>query len=375
MPTSALADLMAHAAAAFLASLTPEEHAAATREFGDTAERQRWYYTPNVRPGVSLIELGPAQRQFARQLLRAGMSEGGYNTAAAIISLEAILAARENWPASQYAGYAGPTTSVNRDPDMQFLCVFGEPGDPQHWGWAFGGHHLSVHHTIVGGRVARGTPSFLGSNPAKSPLGAGYFLQPLAPEQDLGFALLHRLTGEQRARAILGPQAPSDLMQGSRAVLVDDAMPLPLAQLTDVPAMAELQQMVYGMYAHTALTEQQLKPLRFRLAEPAGLPLASCDAAQQQAAEELIKRYLDRLPPQLAAAEWQRVAPTLAATHFAWAGSTTPGASHYYRLHGTALLIEYDNPDADGNHVHSVWRDPAGDFGADLLGAHYAAAH
>ena len=28
-----------------------------------------------------------------------------------------------------------------------------------------------------------------------------------------------------------------------------------------------------------------------------------------------------------------------------------------------------------GNHIHSVWRDPADDFGRDLLAHHYGASH
>jgi hypothetical protein len=35
------------------------------------------------------------------------------------------------------------------------------------------------------------------------------------------------------------------------------------------------------------------------------------------------------------------------------------------------LLIEYDNAQRAGNHAHSVWRDPDGDFGVDVLGEHH----
>ena len=40
-----------------------------------------------------------------------------------------------------------------------------------------------------------------------------------------------------------------------------------------------------------------------------------------------------------------------------------PGQPHYYRIQGPRLLIEYDNVQNGANHVHSVWRDPEGDFG------------
>ena len=71
--------------------------------------------------------------------------------------------------------------------------------------------------------------------------------------------------------------------------------------------------------------------------------------------------------------------PALAAEigepHFAWAGPTTPGTRHYYRVQGEDLLIEYDNTSADGNHAHTVLRRPRSDFGADLLARHRAEAH
>ena len=58
------------------------------------------------------------------------------------------------------------------------------------------------------------------------------------------------------------------------------------------------------------------------------------------------------------------------ALHFAWAGGIGKGAPHYYRITGPRLLAEYDNAQNRANHVHTVWRDPAGDFGFDVLGAH-----
>ena len=55
---------------------------------------------------------------------------------------------------------------------------------------------------------------------------------------------------------------------------------------------------------------------------------------------------------------------------FAWAGESERGKKHYYRVQGPTFLIEFDNTQNDGNHVHSVWRDFNGDFGRDLLGEH-----
>ena len=60
---------------------------------------------------------------------------------------------------------------------------------------------------------------------------------------------------------------------------------------------------------------------------------------------------------------------------FAWAGEAERGKKHYYRIQGPTFLVEHDNSQNDGNHVHSIWRDFAGDFGRDILREHIARAH
>lgn len=51
--------------------------------------------------------------------------------------------------------------------------------------------------------------------------------------------------------------------------------------------------------------------------------------------------------------------------HFAWAGGTWITEPHYFRIQGPVTLVEFDNAEDDTNHVHGVWRDPAGDFGRE----------
>ena len=57
------------------------------------------------------------------------------------------------------------------------------------------------------------------------------------------------------------------------------------------------------------------------------------------------------------------------------AGDTGVGARHYFRVQGPVLLIEHDNTQDNGQHIHSAWRNPAGDFGDDVLGAHLRHDH
>jgi hypothetical protein len=58
---------------------------------------------------------------------------------------------------------------------------------------------------------------------------------------------------------------------------------------------------------------------------------------------------------------------------FAWSGETAAGQKHYYRVQGPTFLIEFDDVQNNGNHIHSVWRDFNGDFGRNVLAEHLAA--
>jgi hypothetical protein len=60
---------------------------------------------------------------------------------------------------------------------------------------------------------------------------------------------------------------------------------------------------------------------------------------------------------------------------FAWAGGLEKKQGHYYRIQCDRFLIEYDNTQNDANHIHSVWRNPLGDFGGDILRQHYEMSH
>ena len=115
---------------------------------------------------------------------------------------------------------------------------------------------------------------------------------------------------------------------------------------------------------------------RVALGQPDGLPATGMLPQQRALLEGLVRHYLERLPEEVAAAEAARVAGQAGdRLRFAWAGGAEPGQPHYYRVQGPRLLVEYDNVQDGVNHVHSVWRDPARDFGADLLGAHYEHGH
>ena len=311
-----LLDRMAEAAADWLASLRPAQRAKACYPFPATGERTRWFYTPTERGGLPLAEMDPAQQRLAHRLTASGLSRGGYAAAAIVMGLENVLDAAEGWR-RPYPGRAAPNRG--RDPLLYFLSVFGQPGAGS-WGWRVGGHHLALNTTIVDGRGLSASPLFLGANPALTRLVGPGVVRPLAAEEDLARELLASLAPEQRRRAVLSPEAPDDIREGNR------------------PAV--------------------------RVGPPEGLAAAGMLPAQRELLRELLGQYLGRLPDPLAAVEAERVAgDRLDSVHFAWAGGPEPGQPHYYRVQGPRLLIEYDNVQDGANHVHSVWRDPEGDFG------------
>jgi hypothetical protein len=89
----------------------------------------------------------------------------------------------------------------------------------------------------------------------------------------------------------------------------------------------------------------------------------------------LLEEYASNVPEQLAQSRMEQIKKVGKNLNFAWAGVLERGGPHYYRVQSPAFLIEYDNTQNDANHIHSVWRDYNGDFGLDILKAHYQTSH
>ena len=372
----ALVGRMAHLARDFLDSLEPgvQAHArwAPLHDPRIEAERVRWFYTPTDHGGVALRELSAGQQSLAMQLLASGLTRPAYVTASTVLGLENVLDQLEGWSVDW-------GRERGRDPGLYWVRVFGHPGDTT-WGWRFGGHHLSINLLLRDGRIAATTPSFLGADPATSPLLVGE-LRPLGGTEDLARTLMTSLDERQRAHALLHPRAISDIVSGNRARLrPGDLMmhmpdlfrgPLPnprLAALVDrIDEVAE---------AGSGYTEADHEQMALRPG-PRGVAARDLTAEQRHLLRALIAAYTDRSPTPVADMHRRHYAEDecLDTVHFGWAGDVAPGRPHYYRLTGPRLLVEYDNTQRGANHAHSVWRDPAGDFGLDPLSSHRARSH
>ena len=363
-----VAERMAQAASDLLAALDGDQNAKARFNFADDAERTRWFYTPNARGGLPLGEMTPRQQRLAHALVASGLSPAGYVTASTIIGLENTLDAMEDWRRTWYP-------ERGRDPGMYFVTVFGEPQGNGPWGWRFEGHHVSLHYTIADGRVDSPTPTFFGSDPAEVSFVGPGVLRPLAGEEDLARALVHALTDAQRATAIISAAAPPDIVQGNRPRVIDGALPIPAPEMMGIPTSERWKERMQRDREELGLRDEHFEALRYS-DRPKGLPAADMTAGQRDALTALIRQYIDRMPDALAAVETAKLGgDALAAVHFAWAGGLERRQPHYYRLQGPRFLVEYDNVQHDVNHIHAVWRDPRGDFGAGLLARHAAAAH
>jgi hypothetical protein len=228
------------------------------------------------------------------------------------MSLEALLAELE-----------GPKGANVRDPNWYFVSVFGDPTQTGPWAWRFEGHHLSVNVTLDKGRVTTASPIVFGANPAEVKAGARKGLRTLPEIVDLAKELIASLNDEQKALARQSKPFP-EIREGK-----PDA----------------------------------------GVGPPVGIPAAKLSATQKTLLMKLVEAYANRLPPDLAAAEFNRA--TAAGVDQITFGynieDDKPGQPYTYRVQGPTFVVEFLNEQADSarnpaNHIHSGWRRLPTDF-------------
>jgi Protein of unknown function (DUF3500) len=320
---------MATAATKFLGALTPEQRQQATFAFANSEERLHWGFVPSEmfpRKGLLTRDMTEPQRKLVHELLKAGLSQRGYLTASQIMDLESILGEIERAERAR-SGRGEAARALERDPVKYYVSVFGTPSTRETWGWRVEGHHVSLNFTVVNGTLVASSPSFFGSNPAEVRDGPKKGLRILGAEEDAARALVDSLDAAQRAKGIVNATAPGDML---------------------------------------TMNQVDIKPLA-----PIGITAEALTASQRDLLTKLIDVYTGFMAADIAAERTARFKKAgVEKIGFAWAGSTEKGAKHYYRIQGPTFLVEYDNTQNDGNHIHSVWRDFDGDFGRDLLREH-----
>ena len=310
---------MTAAAREYLLSLDEDQRATSLMGY-DTPKRVDWHFIPKAeRKGLQVKHMKSPQRKAAHALLRACLSEIGYDKAVQIMALEGLLRELEK----ERTG--GPV----RDPQRYYFTLFGEPTADGKWGLSIEGHHLSLNFVVEKGKVVSTTPTFLAANPGVvmsqvpgTTIKKG--TRVLAKEEMLAFELLGSLSEAQRADAVIADKAPREIRAAG--------------------APQPPREKAVGLAAR-AMSDKQRKVLM-----------------------QLIESYANNLPSKLAGERLAAIKQAGAGkVKFAWAGADKPGIGHYYRVQGPTFLIEFVNtqPDAAGNpanHIHCVWRDMAGDF-------------
>ena len=318
-------DLMVSTANSWLASLNGNQLTSAQFKL-DNPDYEIWHFVPDNnfitnrgyrRNGLTYTEMNAEQRALADALLGASLSKVGFVSVKTIMSLEEILRIQEN------------DTVGRRDVDVYHFSIFGKPAMEGDWAWRLEGHHVSLHFLMQDGKLVSTSPTFLGANPHEVRDGPRKGVRPLGAREDTARKFVKSLDSGLQKQALVSETAYRDI-------------------LTSADTRAKLDGQPKGIAA-SQLSEEQYSLL-----------LAAAD------------QYTVSLPAEQAEARRAKIRSTPRdQLLFAWAGSIEPGGGDYYRIQSPDFLIEYDNTQNRNNHSHSVWREFKGDFGRDLLAAHY----
>lgn len=334
-PSGAPVAAAAAAATRWLAALAPEIRAQVEFDL-DSDLWRHWQNTPLIlrSPQVELLELGQAERGLALEVIRASLSDKGYQRV------------REVMANNLFMGELIDMTDVLNDWAFT-LSIFGVPSSESPWGWQFFGHHLALNCLFIGEQMVL-SPIFMGLEPDHDHGGRA---RPMfEPHENQALGLMRSLTDAERNRAVLyGSMLTADQPPGR--FHPDD-----------------------GRQVGGAFQDNRVVPYE-------GLQVSTLSRAQRLQLLGLAELFVETLPDGPAAARLLEIERHLESTHFAWVGPVNDVDPFYFRIHSPVALIEFDhhsgiflaNREPERFHVHTIVRTPnGGDYGADLLQQHYA---
>jgi hypothetical protein len=294
----------------FLSSLEPDKRKAAAFAW-DGREWRGWNYfgsAGNIKPGLRLEQMNPAQKAAAWDLLVTVFSPAGLAKTKNVMLLQDILAASGNG--------AGQRSSQRFS-----FAFFGTPAETGAWGFRLEGHHLTQSIAVRDGRIVSVTPSSFSALPNRVTSGPHAGLNTLKDEEAL-------------ARRLVGDLAPK------------------------LQARARLSDRALGNIVSYAGRERAN-------AQKVGLPAAELTSAQRDLIWQLIETYaVEYVSPSLTAAQRARVqSGDRDAVHFAWYGPNTRDTAFGYRVIGDGFVIEMGSVDAEAQHLHTIYHDVANVLG------------
>ena len=298
------------AANALLETLSDSERAATQFKFNDEQQRLRWSNLPTgifERKGLRMGDLKPEQAEAVMNVLKATLSERGY---------QQIV---DNVAAEETLNRGGQRGRIVFGEDEFYFSILGTPSTTEPWMWQFGGHHLAINATVVGDQITLG-PSLTGGQPMHFNR-EGKLVAQMADEIAIAFELVNSLDESQKKQAIVGDRF-ADMILGPGK---DDVKPQ------------------YEGIAAKDLTNTQVALL-----------------------ERLVSERVSMLNSEDAASRLEQFKSQLAEAHFSWRGPTTVGSAAYYRVQGPGFFLEFAPQQMGGaptEHIHAMYREFSNDYG------------
>ncbi|WMI68990.1 DUF3500 domain-containing protein [Mangrovimonas sp. YM274] len=315
----------------FIETLSTENKAEILLQFNDSL-RTKWTNLPvglAKRPGLKYGELSDNAKIKFHELLITIFSSQGYLKTTSVMQLDDMLNTSIDEAVKRKLikpEMAPKIRDLQWDYNNYYISIWGTPSTETPWSLKFEGHHLSINMTIASKNVSF-TPMFIGADPALIPYTKHVGLRVLSKEEDYGIKLINSLNESQQQRATLSQDVPKDIITN--------------------PNNPHRITTYYGIQ---------------------GIDLNS---NQKEILIQLIKEYINNLETQKASEFLSTIETSgIDNIYFAWIGSYQSKSSHYYIINGPDFIIEYDNQNK-GNHIHTIWRDKANDFGEDLLKTHH----
>ena len=304
----------------FVSGLNSIQKADSVRYF-EHDERKIWNFIPKERNGLRWDALAKSQQAAFKISLKSFLSKEGIQKTFEIMQLEELVRIMEGRPIGD----------TRRDPSNYCINFYGKPGD-DFWTFRYEGHHVSLNFSGMKDKIVSATPFFWGTNPAIAKEGPKKGLEVLKDEQRLPRALVCSLSSSQKSKAVVYAKTPRELLTRAKSI----APPL----------------------------------------DDNGLPYSEMTTNQQIKFIEIIDIYMRRYSKNVTSAivkEWKK--NDWKDYKFAWAGGTSIGDPHYYRIKGPVLLLEYCNTQGGANHLHTSIRDYQNDFGDDAFRKHLKDHH
>ncbi len=325
----------ARAASNWLAAL-PKEIKSQVHFQVDSKLWHQWQNTPLVlrEPQVELFDLSETQRQLGMEIIRASLSDQGYQRTREIMANNLFL------------GQINELTGLMNE--WRFaLSIFGEPSTSSPWGWQLFGHHLSLNCMFIENQMVL-SPVFMGIEPD---IKLGEEERRLfQPHEECALAMFEALTDGQKTDAVLyDSMLNADQPEGRYHP--DD-----------------------GRQVGGAFQDNRIVPYE-------GVGVASFDKSQRIKLLELCDQFISNMPSGPAEAKISEIESYLDQSYFSWIGKGNETDPFYFRIHSPVTLIEFDhhsgiflaNEEPEKFHVHTIVRTPnGGDYGKDLLRQHYA---